>query len=267
MPDHRVCVFGNGACAWDTAKMLVAAGVEVVLATGDEAADCVPAAGAPALEVLTGVSLKSCRGGLGRFELAFSGPGADIRRTAEAVVIAEEGERRPEFTAHGLVPAAGIVPISQLRSDRGNPPTDPSPGSHVAFLNGLFTDTRPLVAGEMMTAALRLQREHGARCTFLTRHLNVAGDGLEALSREARTAGVQFFKFDATLPRILQTPDGRVQLALLGMRPRVSRSPWPRTWWCSRIRRSRRPPQSGSPVCSSSNRIPAASSRRTTCAD
>lgn len=213
MPDHRVCVFGNGACAWDTAKTLLAAGVQVVVATGDEAADFVAAAGAPALEILTGVSLKSCRGGLGRFELAFSGPGADVRRTAEAVVIAEEGERRPEFTAHGLVPAAGIVPISQLGIDRGNPPADPSPGSQVAFLNGLFTDTRPLVAGEMMTAALRLQREHGARCTFLTRHLNVAGDGLEALSREARTAGVQFFKFDATLPRILQTPDGRVQLA------------------------------------------------------
>ncbi len=216
MPDQKVCVFGNGACAWDTAETLLSTGIQVMVATGDETAGSTPPLGPPAVEVLTGVHLESCRGGLGRFELVFSGSSADIRRTAAAVVIAEDGERRPEFAAHGLVPAAGIVPVSQLPGDDwGGLSPQPSTASQVAFLNGLFNDTRPMIAGEMMTAALRLRKEHGSECTFLTRHLNVAGEGLEALSREARSAGVRFFKFDTTLPRILQTPDGRVQLAFL----------------------------------------------------
>lgn len=215
MPDPRVCVFGNGACARDIAEKLLAAGARVVLASAEGPADLAPAGKAPALEHLAGVRLETCHGGLGRFELVFSGAGAEIRRTAAAVVIAEDGERRPQYAAHGLAPAAGIVPISRLAAAGQSLAAHPAAGSQVAFLNGLFSDTRPLIAGEMMAAALNLRRAHGAACTFLTRHLNVAADGLEALSHEARSAGVRFFKFDAALPRIRQGSDGRVHLAFV----------------------------------------------------
>ena len=213
MPDPCVCVFGNGDCAWEIAERLRTAGVRVLVATAAPTAGSAPPAGASEdLEVLTGAHLASCRGGVGRFELVFACGGADTRRTAAAVVIAEEGARRPEYAAHGLAPAAGIVPVSELADAWGALSPRPSAGFQVAFLNGLFTDTRPVIAAEMMAAALRLQSEHGVECAYLTRHLNVAAEGLEALSRQARSAGVAFFKFDDSPPRIRQAPDGRVGL-------------------------------------------------------
>ena len=103
----------------------------------------------------------------------------------------------------------------ELPDDGSLPPTNGSPLKHAAFLNGLVAESHPLIAGEIMRAALRLQTEHQVQCTILTRNLKVAGDGLEALSREARSAGVLFFKFTTSTPAIRQDPDGRVQMAFI----------------------------------------------------
>jgi coenzyme F420-reducing hydrogenase delta subunit/Pyruvate/2-oxoacid:ferredoxin oxidoreductase delta subunit len=218
MANTRVCILGNNACAWKIADTLFEAGAEVILATRDESPQpprVCRVTGSPAHEVLCGVRLASCRGGIGHFELAFSRNGTEARRTVSTVVIAESDEHRPNHALYGLTPGAGVAPLSGLPDDGNLPPTNGSPLKHAAFLNGLIAESHPLIAGQIMRAALRLQTEHQVQCTILTRNLKIAGDGLEALSREARSAGVLFFKFTTSTPAISQDPDGRVQVAFI----------------------------------------------------
>jgi quinone-modifying oxidoreductase subunit QmoB len=218
MANTRVCILGNNACAWKIADTLSEAGADVILATRDESPPpprVCRVTGSPAQEVLCGVRLASCRGGIGQFDLAFSRNGTEVRRTVATVVIAESDERRPNHALYGLTPGAGVTPLSELPDDGNLPPTNGSPLKHAAFLNGLVAESHPLIAGEIMRAALRLQTDHQVQCTILTRNLKVAGDGLEALSREARSAGVLFFKFTTSTPAIRQDPDGRVQVAFI----------------------------------------------------
>ena len=218
MANTRVCILGNNACAWKIADTLSEAGVEVILATRDESPQpprVCRVAGSPAQEVLCGTRLASCRGGIGQFDLAFSRNGTEVRRTVSTVVIAESDERRPNHALYGLTPGAGVAPLSGLPEDGSRPPTNGTPLKHAAFLNGLIAESHPLIAGEIMHAALRLQTEHQVQCTVLTRNLKVAGDGLEALSRAARSAGVLFFKFTTSTPAIRQDPAGRVQVTFI----------------------------------------------------
>jgi len=219
MATTRVCILGNNACAWKIADTLSETGAEVILATRDESPHpprvVCRTTGSPAQEVLCGARLASCRGGSGHFDLAFSQNGTDVRRTVASVVIAESDDLRPNHALYGLTPGAGVAPLSELPDDGNLPPTNGSPIKHAVFLNGLVAESHPLIAGRIMRVALRLQTEHQVQCTILTRNLKVAGDGLEALSREARSAGVLFFKFTTSTPAIRQDPEGRVRVAFI----------------------------------------------------
>jgi quinone-modifying oxidoreductase subunit QmoB len=215
MATHRVCILGNNACAWKIADTLSEAGAEVILAMRDESPHpprVGRVTGSPAQDVLCGARLVACRGGIGQFDLAFSRNGTDLRQTVAAIVIAESDERRPNHALYGLTPGAGIAPLSGLPEDGNLCPTNGSPLKHAAFLNGLVAESHPLIAGQLMRTALRLQTEHQVQCTILTRNLKVAGAGLEALCRAARSAGVLFFKFTTSTPVIRQDSDGRVHI-------------------------------------------------------
>jgi quinone-modifying oxidoreductase subunit QmoB len=218
MANTRVCILGNNDCAWKIADTLSEAGAEVILATRDESphpSRVCRATGSPAQEVLCGVRLAACRGGIGQFDLAFCRNGMEVCRTVATIVIAEADKRLPNHALYGLTHGAGVAPLSGLPDDGTLPPTNGSPLKHAAFLNGLIAESHPLIAGEIMRAALRLQTEHQVQCTILTRNLKVAGDGLEALSRAARSAGVLFFKFTTSTPTIRQDSAGRVQVAFI----------------------------------------------------
>ncbi len=216
MTAFRICVLGNNACAWEIADRLDTAQVKVILAATDEAGDPRPHARRravyPHVETLSGVRLSSCSGQLGRFDLVFESRDAVIRQTVSAVVLAESDERRPNQAFYDLKPATGIVPLSSLLDGGCRPPAGAAPWKQVVFLNGLRTESQPVMAGDIMRAALQLQNEHGVQCCILTRNLKVAGEGLEALSREARAAGVLFFKFTNSGPTLLQADDGSARV-------------------------------------------------------
>ncbi|MFO7707699.1 MAG: hydrogenase iron-sulfur subunit [Desulfobacterales bacterium] len=213
---HRVCIFGDTDCAWQTARHLRAAGLEVIVASGREVfetprpADLPPEA--PGVELLPGAIPAGCRGGAGAFELNLVARGRPITRAVSAVVIAEADERLPLLVAYGVAPAAGVVSLSHFTLDDLRP--DPAAGEspQVVFVSGLLNESHPHMAAEVMRAALTLRRERGVRCAILTGNLKVAADGLEALCREARAAGVLFVKFAGTRPEIRQGADGRVSL-------------------------------------------------------
>jgi coenzyme F420-reducing hydrogenase delta subunit/Pyruvate/2-oxoacid:ferredoxin oxidoreductase delta subunit len=167
------------------------------------------------VETLSGVRLSACSGQLGRFDLVFERGETVIRQTVSAVVLAESDERRSNQALYGLNPAEGILPLSTLLEAGGRPQAGAAPWEQVVFLNGLRTESQPATAGDIMRAALQLQNEHGAQCCILTRNLKVAGEGLEALSREARAAGVLFFKFANSEPTLLQAEDGSVRICFI----------------------------------------------------
>jgi coenzyme F420-reducing hydrogenase delta subunit/Pyruvate/2-oxoacid:ferredoxin oxidoreductase delta subunit len=215
MTAQTICVFGNTACAWDIAARLGKAGLEVTLAAPGEA--CAPPAGsrpsgAPPIQTLPGVRLDACRGGPGHFDLTFSGGKSAQRITAAALVVAEADERRPNFAPYQLERGPAVLSLSDLHQLGCRPPASGAARRLVVFLSGLATENQPLIAGEVMAAALTLQTQEGAQCAVLTGNLKVAAEGLEALAREARAAGVLFFKFADTLPAFHTGEDGRVRV-------------------------------------------------------
>jgi coenzyme F420-reducing hydrogenase delta subunit/NAD-dependent dihydropyrimidine dehydrogenase PreA subunit len=209
MTPNKVCVLGNSGCSWKIAADLAAAGVDVLAAIREDEplaqGPAVLEACGPRLTFLNRARLLAAAGGIGQFNLTFSAAGAEVRQTTAALVIAEAEERPPAFDRYGLKPAAGVISLSALAAG-------PAPAVKQAlFLNGLADEGLPVTAAEVMTAALRLQAGPGARSIVLTRNLKVAGDGIEALSQEARAAGVVFFKFNRTTPAIRQDENGRVR--------------------------------------------------------
>jgi coenzyme F420-reducing hydrogenase delta subunit/NAD-dependent dihydropyrimidine dehydrogenase PreA subunit len=170
------------------------------------------AAAGAAIETLSGVRLESCHGGPGRFELVFAGGTGRSRLTAAALVVAEADERRPNFVHFGLRRGPAVLVLSDLPRQGWQPHADGAAWRRVVFLSGLNSESHPLIAGEIMAAALRLQTEAGSQCSVLTGNLKVAAEGLEALAREARSAGVLFFKFANTVPAFSAEDDGRVRI-------------------------------------------------------
>ena len=229
----RVCIFGNTDCAWRTARHLLAAGLEVIVASSRGACDAPPPAGlsgeTPALELLPEAVPVECRGGAGAFELSLTAGGRALTRRVAAMVVAEAEERLPLLVAHGLAAVPGIASLSDLKIEGLSPNSTAAPDPQVVFLNGLVSESHPHIAAEIMSAALTLQKERGVRSAILTGNLKVAADGLEALCREARAAGVLFVKFTHTRPEICQEADGRVRLNFTdevtgdacGMRPEL----------------------------------------------
>jgi len=216
MTAQQICVFGNTACAWDIAARLRQAGLAITLAAPGEA--CAPAeagrleSGAAPIETLSGVRLDSCRGGPGHFDLSFSDKKTTKRLTAAALVIAEADERQPNFAHYALERGLAVQSLSDLSKQGCRPPASGTAWRQVAFLNGLATESHPLIAGEVMASAIKLQTEAGSQCSILTGNLKVAAGGLEALAREARAAGVLFFKFANTVPAFSTEDGGRVRI-------------------------------------------------------
>lgn len=212
MTAETICIMGDNSIARSLAAKLVGAGKRVVMAAGLTLQNQAPfpdITGEPgSLETLFGVRLAGCSGGPGKFELVFENSTGPIRRTVAAVVVAESEERRANFALYGLKPSLQVAAISEL-------PTNVSGLRHVVFINGLAAESHPAVAGEVMRAAHRLQVESRVQTYVLTRNLKVAADGLEVLSREARAAGVLFFKFTATRPDIRQSSEGMVHVSFI----------------------------------------------------
>lgn len=216
MTPLRICVLGTHACAWEIADRLERAELDVLLAAAGEVDDprarSLCSGETSRLETLSNARLIACSGQPGRFELVFERSGASVRQTVAAVVLAESDERRPNEALYDLRPAGGVCSLSDLLKTGGRPPAGARPWSQVLFLDGLRAEGLPVVTEEVLRAALQLQIERGAQCTILTCNLKVAAEGLEALSREARAAGVLFFKFGDSGPSLRQDGDGRVRV-------------------------------------------------------
>ncbi len=150
----------------------------------------------------------ACRGTVGDFAVRINRNGGKDTETVGGVVIAAEDRREPNFAPYGLTPAQSVVALSDWRppgfpESLETPEVSPETGP-VVFILSLLTENIPTVAREVMTAA-RSAAEAGRTTYILTRHLKVAGDGLEALYHQCRDAGVGFVKLFTEPPEIHRT--------------------------------------------------------------
>ncbi len=201
-------ILGNSGCAHQIAQGLADAGTPVILATADRGKNGLPAPrrDSARVEIVTGATLISCRGGPGGFDVTLKTDQGPYPYHVSGIVVAESTRRRPHTETYGLALSDNVWSLSQLTAALNDEAAARAFASQtVVFLTGLFAESQPLIAREAMAACLWLQ-QHGAGTYLLTGNLKVAGEGLEALYRQARQAGVVFAKFSASRPDIRQEP-------------------------------------------------------------
>jgi len=215
----KTLIIGSGDCALQLAGYLAAGGMPVILAgtppqLPDSAPDGRSAAGAESIAIAAGACISRCEGVAGGFKVTLSSNGSQ-QTTHEigSIAVAEDTRRSANYAALGLQPSAFVKSLSDFKAWLADGPQQKPAaldGKTVVFLNGLAQESTPVIAAEIMQAALELQDLPGVRAFVLTSNLKVAGNGLETLYHRAKTAGVLFVKFSATRPRIDQAQDGPV---------------------------------------------------------
>jgi quinone-modifying oxidoreductase subunit QmoB len=209
-------IIGSGTCARDVARLLRSEGLHTVIAAANETSGDRPhlaadSPGSGSIEVLSGARLSACRGFIGQFDATFTQNGASLQRRVAHIVIAEDNRRVPNFDLYRLRAGSVVQSLSAFRKEFAIRPETFS-NRRVAFLNGLRLESEPVLAEEVFRSALELQAVSGTLAHVLTGNLKVAGNGLETLYRDAKSAGTLFFKFSDTQPTIEQTETGQVAI-------------------------------------------------------
>ncbi|MBT8350628.1 MAG: hypothetical protein KJO26_05265, partial [Deltaproteobacteria bacterium] len=133
-------------------------------------------------EVLTGVRLVSCNGFDGNFDLLFADNGKKISRTAETIILAEKEDRKPDFALYGVLPSTNVISLSELTQTLANgiAKKNFSRVKKIVLLTGLFKESNPVIAREVMQASLRLQADLRIQTYIMAKNLKVASNGMEA---------------------------------------------------------------------------------------
>ncbi len=204
---EKILVLGGGATAAAAVRGLTDQGRGVVVATENGGKGPVSRlAGTETAELLSNARPTSCRGHAGDFNVRLEGPEGAVTRRVGSVIIAGDAGRKPLYHLYGLAPSGAVTGLSEFRASAAAD-AGALKGKTVAFLNGVRSESRAVVAEEAMAAAMGV-REAGGRAYVLTGNLKVARNGLEALFHQCREAGVAFVKFTRTAPEIDQSSEG-----------------------------------------------------------
>ncbi|MBW2249641.1 MAG: hydrogenase iron-sulfur subunit [Deltaproteobacteria bacterium] len=216
----KTLIFGNGTCARHIAQELTGRGIEVIVvtnwATQNKSLDFKVASTfrgkkEKTAEILTGARLVSCNGSAGNFSLLFAGNGEKISRTVATIIIAEKEDRKPDFSLYGIIPSPNVISLSELSQSLNSNQIVKKRFSKVkkiVFLTGLFKESNPVIAKEIMEACLKLRSDFSIQTYIMTKNLKVGSNGIEALYRETKKDGVVYIKFTDTMPDIHQDKDG-----------------------------------------------------------
>ena len=219
--DAKTLILGCSRDAREIAEELLEKDGDVIVAipgaTGDAGLfdDLNAEAKTGKLEILPVADFFSCSGSVGRFSLTFTRNGTSVTRTVSSIIIADEAERKPNFSLYGVGESSGVVSLSQACEfiESGTGPAKKSlSGKRIAFITGLAEESTPVITEEVMRCALKLQQEFKRQTYIFTGNLKVAGNGLEALYRETKKAGTVFMKFTETIPDIRVNKDGSITI-------------------------------------------------------
>jgi coenzyme F420-reducing hydrogenase delta subunit/ferredoxin len=213
--NHKTLIFGNGPCAHYIAEDLLSTNADIVIATTDKTCDLSTTVGSGSIEILADTRLVSCRGAVGNFRLLADQNNKEIKRTVAGIIIAEEDQRKPNFSFYGLKASSNVITLSKAKElllEASHEQSILSSVKKMVFLTGLAKESHPAIAEEIMRSSLRLQSDFNLQTYILTGNLKVAADGLEALYRETKEAGVVYIKFTETRPEIYPESDDSVQI-------------------------------------------------------
>ena len=214
---EKTCIFGNGPCAQRIAEQLLTAGDQVIIVSGNEEPEVFSETrlsdDAQQIEILSSTDLTAINGTCGNYTLSLVSGGKEIVRRVSTVIIAEENGWQPNHSLYGLESTEQVLSLTQMASaldgGRGHLPPDLR---HVVFLNSLANENHPAVTGEIMGLCLILQSELNVQTYVLTGNLKVAADGLEALYRRTKEAGVLYVKFTDNQPEMICSDDSRIRI-------------------------------------------------------
>ena len=208
--ENKTLILGNGPCAVAVTENLLSAGIAIVIATKDNTCGFDGSADSGALKILTETRLISCKGSLGVFKVRAIQNHKPVTIDAGRIIIAEEDQRRPNFSLYGLKESSNIITLSRIKNILQDSLSDKSALSEirtVVFLTGLVKESTPVIAKEVMLSSLLLQKDFNLQTYIMTKNLKVAQNGLESLYRETKEAGTVYIKFTDTFPDIHQKED------------------------------------------------------------
>lgn len=211
-------IFGDGKTAGNIAQDLLGKGMPVLLVSPGQ-----PENGSifgekilsaeDLLTILPDSTCLACRGSAGKFNLLLTAETGIHAHDASVVVVAQQSIREPNYSQYGLVPSRGVISLSDLDVVMAGPWAEKKgcPQS-VAFLNGLTSESNPVIFEEMLKAILKMQMDDGFQTYIFTGNLKVAAAGLEKRYRETKEAGAIYIKFATEIPEISQAKDSRVSI-------------------------------------------------------
>ncbi len=188
--NNKTLIFGNGPCAHYIAEDLLTTGADIVIATTDKTCDFSTSVGSGSIEILADTRLVSCRGAVGDFRLLADQNNKEIKRTVAGIIIAEEDQRKPNFSLYGLKASSDVITLSKAKElllNASHEQSILSSAKKMVFLTGLVQESHPVIAEEIMRSALRLQSDFNLQTYILTANLKVCCRRLEALYRETRS--------------------------------------------------------------------------------
>jgi len=205
METTKTVIFGNTDTTGQAARELLKHGDEVIIATSQPAVNFEP----EAAELLTEVTLDKLKVTPQGYDLTFAKGLQNISLKATRIVLCDDYQRLPEFARYGLTACDRVISLSEMVDD---PEKRSLENGSVVFLTGIFRESNPLILRETMESAICLANDHKQKVYILTGNLKVAGQGLEALYREAKQAGVTLIKFNREKPAIEQAEKGGVTI-------------------------------------------------------
>ena len=205
METAKTVIFGSGKAAGQVTRELLREGAAVIIATAQQEVSFDP----EAAELLTEVTLAKIGVTREGYDLTFAKGAENISRHAARIVLCDDYQRIPEFARYGLTACDRVIALSKMVADPEK--FSPKSGS-VVFLTGIYRESNPLILRETMESAICLAKSRAQKVYILTGNLKVAAQGLEALYREARQAGVIVVKFSRAKPAIEQLEKGNATI-------------------------------------------------------
>ena len=155
-------------------------------------------------ELITHAKILNSTGTLGNFQVFLASNGDEIHRTVGNIVLSEAHALKPNFSLYGLGENQSTITLTELTNRIRRNDASISDGKKIVILTGLADESNPVTLAKSLHAALAIQSEHNSRVYLMTGNLKVSGSGLEALTWDARKAGVFIIKLKDTLPIIDQ---------------------------------------------------------------
>ena len=113
--NNKTLIFGNGPCAHHIAEDLLSTGADIVIATTDKTCDFSPSEHSGSIEILTDTRLVSCHGNAGDFRILAAQNNNHITRTVAGIIVAEEDQRKPNFSLYGLKASSHVIRLSRMK--------------------------------------------------------------------------------------------------------------------------------------------------------